>query len=333
MGTKREAAAKAENRHCTLKKYIQMAFNKQMLFCTLAAVCLAGSIAFASAEDDFMQFAYIRDATVGPESVYEIMDTSICGDVMAQDAMVNKACHADAQRICAMMDDCGGFVIEPKELSDLSVPGVLIKVFTEKPTIYAMTGATVFEFRGMVSANADGVDDVDKFLDEQIDHEQMAADIDDVLSKNDSVTSIELAIKAFLEAMEVTEEMEKEMAAKVEMLAEIKRKEIQKIADTTMEKAGSHNSRGLPTLRPKVTCTRGKLVSPKTIAPAVYTPKRKPVLDLGDCTKGRKEPRNSRAVALNAHSHRNHASQLSSHLVRKAHSRHQNSNTCATALA
>ena len=115
----------------------------------------------------------------------------------------------------------------------------------------------------MVSANADGDDDVDKFLDEQIDHEQMAAEIDDILSKNDSVTSIELAIKAFLEAMEVTEEMEKEMAAKVDMLAEIKRKEIQKIADKTMEKAGSHNSRGLPHLRPKVTCTRGKLVSPK----------------------------------------------------------------------
>ena len=141
----------------------------------------------------------------------------------------------------------------------------------------------------MVDAKLEN-DAVDKFISENIDHEHMQKEIEEALSTNSQVTTIELAIKAFLEAIDISPEEEEAIKAKMDQLTDIKQKEIQRVADRTMEKAlrpiiNLPSSRGLPILRPRVTCTRGRIIEPHEIAPPIYRPKRDTVFELGTCTE------------------------------------------------
>ena len=134
------------------KTEIEMAFNKTFAIFALAAACVVSAMSFASAEEEtFMQFAYIMDATVGPSSVYEIIDSPDCSEMSAKEAMFDDKCHAEAKRICSMMDDCGGFVIEPADVSNPSESGFSIVVFTEGAPIYAMEGGKSVHMNSFVT--------------------------------------------------------------------------------------------------------------------------------------------------------------------------------------
>jgi len=270
----------------------------------LSLVLLASVSLLASASEDdntFMQFAYIRDATVDFDSIFDMAEAPQCEGLTAMEAAFDERCHFEAKSICEAMENCGGFVIEPIDIEDADEPGITVKVYTKGAMLLSMPGAVIFEYRGQVGGVAEE-DTVDEFINENINHEQLAVDIEAALVGDKSITSIEMAIDAFVAAMDSSDEKDAEELLKEEEdineliaeLSEKKRAAIQKVADKTMEKAykakpivNLYSSRGLPHLVPKVTCTRGKVVAPGRNIPAQIRPGRKAVYEFGECTQKR----------------------------------------------
>lgn len=276
-----------------------MAVMRAGVLAAAAVALLAAGAHALDGEGTFMQFAYIRDATVDFESIFDIAEVpAACQSLTAAEAALDEACHRSAKRICDAMERCGGFVLEPRDAASAGAPGVVVKVYSRGAALLAMRGAVVFEYRGQVEGVSDEEDAVDEFLSQAVDHEQLAADIDAALKGDEGVTRLEAAIDAFVAAMDVGADLEEalteeEVEAMIAELAEKKRAKIQQVADETMAKSYTHpvvnlhSSRGLPHLVPRVTCSAGELIAPARLIPGGIKFGRHPELELGVCTPKR----------------------------------------------
>jgi len=263
------------------------------LMCVLFMLGMSFAPSHVAAEEDntFMQFAYIRDATVDASSVVHVVeDTSACAMMTSKDAAYENNCHAEAKRVCeALGDDCGGFVIEPADINDAEAKGIVVKVYAPGAKLFSLKGGIIFEYRGLVGNAAQ---ETSEMIAQHIDEQHLAEEIQAALDGDADLAAIEAAIKAFLEDEdEDSSKTDEEGEALVAQLSEMKRKTMQKAADKVYEKAGGFiglgfgKHRSLPLLHPRVTCSRGELLSPKSVSAPVYRPYRAPIVQLGTCSE------------------------------------------------
>merc|ERR1719364_92578 len=167
-----------------------------LLLALVAAVCAMPAVVHAGEENTFMQFAYIRDATVEASSVVHVVEsTPACASMTSSAAAFDNACHTEAKAVCeAMGDDCGGFVIEPADVTDVDAPGISVKVYTPGARLFSLAGGVIFEYRGQVG---DATSEEDELIAQHIDEQGLAEEIEAALSSNADIAEIEAAIKAF----------------------------------------------------------------------------------------------------------------------------------------